>query len=154
MTPLSLVEELLSQFKAADPREDKFAKALREQLATRKFDGNGKLVGPSLNLASIARHARLPLKLVSFKDCALPGARKLLLDAMERLSEFSLQVERDYLREEVKRLKARVDSQDSILANRVVLLHKKKTEIEPTSPTRYTAEDVLNAAQIRPMDEI
>lgn len=154
MSPLSLVEDLLASFQPSEPREKKFAQTLREQLAARSFDDKGRLVGPSLNLSVIARNSGLRLKLISHEGCELPGARELLVNAMERLSEHSLQVERDYLKEEVKRLRARLDRKDSTSANRVVLLHKKKTEIEPTPANLYTPEDIRNAAQVVPMDEL
>ncbi|TFZ08927.1 hypothetical protein [Ramlibacter humi] len=154
MTPLSLVEDLLAKFEPVDPREEKFAQTLRELLEKRKFDDKGKLTGPTLNLTVIAHHAGLKLKLVSHEGCALPAARELLLAAMERLSEYSLQVKCDFLDQEVKRLRARLDRYDSIYANRVVQLHKKKTQIEPTPANKYTPDDVRMAAQVLPMDEL
>ncbi len=154
MTPLSLVEGLLASFEPKDPREEKLAQTVREQLALRSFDAEGKLVGPVLNLTAIARQANLPVKLISYEGCSLPGARALLLSVMEKLSTFSLQIERDFLKQEVDRLKARLDRYDSIHANRVVMLFKQKTQSEPTPADRYTAADVRIAAQVIPMDEI
>ena len=154
MSPSDVVEELLRGFVTQEPREKKLAEALRELVARQIFDAQGRMSGPRLDISAIARHAALSRSLVSHEGCELPAARELLLDALKLLSEYSLQVECDYLREEVKRLKARLDRQDSILANRVVALHKAKTRVEPTPTNRYSAEDVLKAVRIVPMDEL
>lgn len=154
MTPLSLVEGLLASFEAKDSREDKLIQTLRQQLGLRSFNQNGKLIGPVVNLTAIARQAGLPVRFISHEGCALPGARALLLDVMEKLSTYSLQIERDFLKQEVDRLKTRLARHDSAQANRVVMLFKQKTEPEPTPSDQYTAEDVRNAAQVIPMDQI
>lgn len=154
MTPISVVEDLLANFEPREPREEKLAQALREQLTSREFDAAGQLVGPSLSLASIARHAGLSRNLISHEKCELPGARELLVNVLERLSKHSLQVRCEYLEAEVERLKARLQRQDSIVANRVVLAHKRETAIEPTPPDKYSAKDVLNAAEVIPMHKI
>ena len=152
MSPSSLAEELLAAFKPQEPREEAFVEAIRELVALHAFDSRtGKLAGPRLNIASIARRAALPRGLVSHEESELPRVRELVLAVLEKLSAYSLQIQCDFLKEENERLRARLDRYDSMAANRVVMLHKKLNAVQPTPPDKYTAEDVLAAAAIIPM---
>lgn len=153
-SPSSVVASQLDAFMSDDPREAKLCAALRELVARQSFDANGRLKGPRLDISAVARQAKLSRSLVSHEGCELSGARELILDVLRLLSEYSLQVQCDYLIEEVKRLRARLDRQDSILANRVVAFHKAKTKVEPTPKNRYSAADVRNSVVIVPMDEL
>lgn len=153
-SPSAIVASQLAAFISEDARELKFCAALRELVGRQNFDANWRLRGPRLDISAVAREAKLSRSLVSHEGCELPGARELILDVLRLLSEYSLQVQCDYLTEEVKRLRARLDRQDSILANRVVEFHKAKTKVEPTPKNRYSAADVRNAAVIVPMDKL
>lgn len=153
-SPSVVVARLLEDFVPKEPREAKFAHALQRLVARQSFDTNKKMRGPRLDISAIARHAECSRNLVSHEGCELPGARELILDALKLLSEYSLQVECDYLKEEIKRLKVRLDRQDSILANRVVAFNKAKTKVEPTPKNRYNAEQVRKSVRIVPMEEL
>lgn len=153
-SPSAIVASLLNSFVSDDPRTLKIATALQELVERQSFDANGRLKGPRLDVSAVARQAKISRTLVSHEGCELSSARELILDVLKLLSQYSLQVECDYLREEVKRLKVRLDRQDSILANRVVAFHKAKTKVEPTPKKRYSAADVRNAVEIVPMNEL
>lgn len=153
-SPLGIVASLLNSFVSDDPRALKVSAALQELVERQSFDANGRLNGPRLDISAVARQAKISRALVSHDGCELSSARELILDVLKLMSEFSLQVQCDYLREEVKRLKVRLDRQDSILANRVVAFHKAKTKVEPTPKKRYSAADVRNAVGIVPMNEL
>ena len=153
-SPSLVVAKLLDNFVPQEPREAKFAHALRSLVALQNFDARMKLRGPRLDISAIARHAECSRSLVSHDGCELPSARELILDALRLLSEYSLQVQCDYLKEEIKHLKVRLDRQDSSLANRVVAFRKAKTNVEPTPKNRYTSEQVRKAVQIVPMGEL
>jgi uncharacterized small protein (DUF1192 family) len=156
MSPSSLVEGLLAKFCAEDPRETQLVEAFRELVALQKFDpATGKMVGPRMNLTAIAVRAKLKVKLISHEGCKLPHVRELLVDALEVLSQHSLQVQCDFLSEEVKRLRARIDRKDSAAANRVVMLHKQRTAAQPTPAGTYSAQDVRDATRlVLPMDQL
>jgi hypothetical protein len=110
--------------------------------------------GPRLDISAIARRAELPRGLISHDGCELQDVRELIVSALELLSKYSLRVECDYLREENKRLRARLDRKDSIAANRVVSLHKEKTSQVATPKNRWSAKDVRTAVRIVPMSEL
>jgi len=153
-SPSIVVAKLLEDFVPKESREVKFAHALRSLVAHQSFDAKNKMRGPRLDISAIARHAECSRNLVSHEGCELPGARELILGALKLLSEYSLQVECDYLKEEIKRLKVRLDRQDSILANRVVEFRKAKTKVEPTLKGQYNTEQVLKSVQIVSMKEL
>ena len=155
MTPLDIVSELLTGFNPQEYREEKLAQALRELVALQKFDlKTGRMCGPRLDVAAVARHAGLPRGLISHEGCKLHGARDLVVDTLGLLSEHNLQVECDYLTEENKRLKARLDRHDSAAANRVVLLHKQRSSEGVTPEKRSTPEEVRKAVRLVPMTEL
>jgi DNA-directed RNA polymerase beta' subunit len=153
-SPADVVAKLFEAFVVAETREEKIAEALKELVARQKFDEFGRMSGPKLNVKAVAMKAGVSRELVSHEGCDLPGARNLILQVLRLLSEYSYEVECEFLRQEVNHLRARVDRQDSILANRVVALHKDKTKIEPTPKGKYSASDVRRAAQIVPMKDL
>jgi hypothetical protein len=151
-TPLDVVAPLLDSFAPKDPREAKLAKALKELLSRQKFVGEmAKLEGPSLSVAAVAIRAGVKRQLVSHAECTLVGARELIVETLRVLSEHSLRAECEYLKEEVKNLRASLARSDSLLANRVYALHKASTDVEPTPQGRYSASDVRKAARLLPV---
>lgn len=156
MSPIKLIDELLAGFSAQDPMEAKFVAALREVVGLQKFDSvKGQLEGPRMNLKAIATRADLPLKLISYEGCKLQATRELLMNALKLLSQYSLQVECDYLKEENRRLQARLERADSAAANRVVLLYKQKSTATPTPASVYSAQEVRDATRVVvPMDKL
>ena len=155
MSPLEVVADLLERFEPGEPREETFAQALRDLVALQAFHATtGTMSGPRLNIAAIARHAGLPRGLISNEACELPRVRELVSDALKLLSNFSLQVECDYLKEENKRLQARLDRYDSGAANRVVSLFREQAKEAEKPKKRATAKAVREAVIVLPMSEL
>ena len=156
MAPLKLVNELLERFQPESTDEENVVKALRELVERQKFDpGAGKLNGPRMEITSVARNAGLSSRnLISYEGCALQRARDLVIEVLGLLKEYSLQIECDFLREENKRLQARLDKQDSILANRVVALHRKNKREAATPEQTWSPEEVLKSVRVKPMSEL
>lgn len=155
MSPLEVVSDVLDGFEPREPREETFVQALRELVKRQMYHvTTGKMSGPRLNIEAIARRAELPRGLISHERCELPRVRELVLDVLEQLSHHSLQVECDYLKEENKRLEARLNEKDSRRANRVVLLFKER-EMEGEKPkARANAKAVREAVRVVPMSEL
>lgn len=155
MSPLEVVSDVLDGFEPREPREEAFVQALRELVTRQMFHvTTGKMSGPRLNIEAIARRAELPRGLISHERCELPRVRELVLDVLELLSHYSLQVECDYLKEENKRLEARLNEKDSVRANRVVLLFKEQGKEGEKPKARATAKAVREAVRVVPMSEL
>lgn len=152
--PLDVVTKIIDEFVPFTPRDEKIVLALRDLIIKQTFDSCGKIVGPRLDIASISRQAGLSRNLISYEGCELQASRELILSVLKLLSQHSLQIECDYLREEVKRLQARLDRHDSILANRVVALHSAKGKLERTPSNKYSGADVRKSVSIVPMEEL
>jgi hypothetical protein len=155
MSPLDVVSDVLERFEPREPREKAFAQALRDLVTRQAFNATtGKISGPRLNIEAIARHAELPRGLISHEGCELQRVRELVIDALRLLSDFSLRVECDYLKEENKRLQARLDRYDSGAANRVVSLFREQAKEGEKPKKRATAKDVRKAVIVLPMSKL
>jgi hypothetical protein len=156
MEPLKPVNEALERFRPENDDEKEVVKALRELLERQKFDPEkGEVTGPRMNIEAVARKADLSSRnLISYEGCKLQRARDLVLEVLKLLKDYSLQIECDFLREENKRLLVRLDRQDSILANRVVALHRKKKREEATPQQTWSTDEVLASVKVKPMSEL
>lgn len=155
MSPLEVVSDVLERFEPREPREETFAQALRDLVTRQAFHATtGTMSGPRLNIEAIARHADLPRGLISHEGCELPRVRELVIDALRLLSNFSLQVECDYLNEENRRLRARLDRYDSAAANRVVSFFREQAKEGEKPKKRATAKAVREAVRVLPMSEL
>lgn len=155
MSPLEVVSDVLEQFEPREPREETFAQALKELVTRQAFHvTTGKMSGPRLNIEAIARRADLPRGLISHEGCELPRVRELVIETLRVLSAYSLQVQCDHLREEVKRLQARLDRYDSGAANQVVLLFKEQAKDGERLRMRATAKEVREAVRVVPMSDL
>lgn len=156
MEHLKLVNDALKQFRPENDDEKAVVNALREIVQLQQFDPeNGKVTGPRIDIRSVARKAELSSRnLISYEGCKLQRARELVLTVLGLLKECSLQIKCDFLQLENDHLQARLNKHDSIVANRVVALHRKKKTDEATSQEAWDTDDVLASVKFKSMSEV
>lgn len=139
----------LDNFEAHCDEERKVCDTLKELVARQRFDAEkGRLFGPRISIADVARRTDIPRNAIGQDGCRLQRARNLILEVIESLKDYSLKYECDYLRAENDRLRARIDIKDSENAGAAVREFKEQKEGAPTSDARWTAAQVRAAAKI------
>ena len=139
----------LDNFEAYSDEERKVCDTLRELVARQRYDvDKGRLFGPRISIADVARRTDIPRNAIGKDGCRLQRARNLILDVIENLKDYSLQYECDYLRAENDRLRARIDIEDSENAGAAVRKFKEQKEGPPSSDARWTGAQVRAAAKV------
>lgn len=149
------LEEVFEGFVPENAKSEKLFGALKGLVKKQVFNGStGTLNGPRINIVSIAKSAKLPRGLISHDSCQLPLTRTLILSVIGKISELSLRAECDFLREENRRLQARLDRFDSQEANKVVAFQRSTAREKVTPRKVWSHNDVRRAANILPISEL
>lgn len=129
MNLLTTVGQLVNDFKVTSENAGRIQKELLRLVESLSFDeSTGLVLGPRIDIASVARGATVSRKLISHDGCKLPECRSLILEVMNALSNANMRAELDTLKEENKRLRHRIDVMDSENANGLMPLWTNRKE--------------------------
>lgn len=148
MNVLTEVRQVIQDFPVTSESAGRIHLELLRLVNKLTFDENtGLVVGPRIDIASIARGAGVARKFISHERCELPDCRSLILQVMNSLSSANIRAELDSLKEENKRLKRRIDIMDSENANSLMPLWKNKKEgVESAGRRASSSPEELRAS--------